>query len=318
MKTVKTTSSSTSNLFQHLEIHHPKEYSSVAPKCGTRPGRKRKSEDSSAQKNLLNMMPYDKKSDRYLKLTTLVTNYITTGMVPLYTVEKIPFIKMLQGFDPRYQCPSRKYFADVAIPERYLKEKSDVIAELKSVRYLSCTSDGWSSLNRDPYMSLTIHFISDEWNLSTKCLATSYLPEAHTADNIASFWNDTFEEYGIIKEDIITMTTDAAANMVATCNKSGLRRISCFGHILHNSITNTLDANQAITSLSASIRKIVSVFSYSFQYKRRLAKLQKDLSLPTNKLANDVSTRWGSKLKMFKSVLEQLPGIDQLFVNGKC
>ena len=248
------------------------------------------------------MMPYDRKGEKHQDLTELVTNYLITG-VPLYTVDKPAFVKMLNGFDSRYQLPGRKHFSNTVIPQRYTLEKAQLTKTMAEISYLSLTSDGWSSLNRDPYMSLTAHYIDTSWKLHTKCLATSYLPESHTADIIANFLIETLDEYSIDRGKVVFMTTDSAANMVAAGNKLIFQRFSCFGHILHNGINNTLNGDESIVDLTSAVRKIVSVFSYSFMYKRKLCKLQKDLNLPTNKLTNDVSTRWGSKLKMFRSVL---------------
>ena len=261
------------------------------------------------------MMPYDRKGEKHQHLTELVTNYLITG-VPLYTVDKPAFVKTLNGFDSRYQLPGRNHFSNTVIPQRYTLEKAQLMKTMAEISYLSLTSDGWSSLNRDPYMSLTAHYIDTSWKLHTKCLATSYLPESHTADIIANFLIETLDEYSIDRGKVVSITTDSAANMVAAGNNLIFQRFSCFGHILHNSINNTLNGDESIVDLTSAVRKIVSVFSYSFMYKRKLCKLQKDLNLPTNKLTNDVSTRWGSKLKMFRSVLSQMPGIDQLFVNG--
>ena len=44
------------------------------------------------------------------KQITLAAYYIAKDMVPIYTVERNGFIKMLQTMDPKYQLPSRKYF----------------------------------------------------------------------------------------------------------------------------------------------------------------------------------------------------------------
>ncbi len=42
----------------------------------------------------------------------------------------------------------------------------------------------FSSLNMTPYMSLTVHYLSMEWTLKSRCLETVFMPENHTSDNI--------------------------------------------------------------------------------------------------------------------------------------
>ena len=40
----------------------------------------------------------------------------------------------------------------------------------------------WSSVNGDPYMSYTIHYITEEWELQSIALGTLYFPEDHTGE----------------------------------------------------------------------------------------------------------------------------------------
>ncbi|XP_067949497.1 E3 SUMO-protein ligase ZBED1-like [Watersipora subatra] len=319
-KGVKTTDSSTSNLFQHLQIHHFKEYMTVTPKNATR-NRKRKSQDTSqslsSQPTLTSMLPYNRNSEKHTFLTGLVTNYLISGSIPIYTVEKDSFKKLLKGLDPRYQCPGRNHFSKIAIPEKFIQEKSAITEALKNVTSCSLTTDGWSSLAKDPYMSLTINYIDTDWTLVNKCLATSYLPVSHTADNISNFVGATLSEYNLYKEKVVSITTDSAANMNAACRELKLTRLGCFGHYLHNGMTKALNRYEQITNMITSVRKITSVFSYSFQFQRKLQHLQKELKLLENKLINDVKTRWGSTLKMLASVKDQMPGIAKLFVDDR-
>lgn len=70
-------------------------------------------------------------------------------------------------------------------------------------------------------MSLTAHFIDDDWILRTKCLKTQYHPESHTAENLAEFIKCGMHEYGLRLGNIVTVTTDSAANMIAAARKAG-------------------------------------------------------------------------------------------------
>ena len=97
-------------------------------------------------------------------------------MMPIYSVEKEGFKKLLHSFDSQYELPSRKYFSKTAIPKLYAKNREIVEEELKSVDYFSATADMWSSHSLQPYLSSTIHFVGDDWRLKTRCLQTLYLP----------------------------------------------------------------------------------------------------------------------------------------------
>ena len=89
---------------------------------------------------------------------------------------------------------------------------------------ISVTSDGWTSLTGDPYLSLTAHFITKDWHLTTKCMTTMYAPESHTAEYISDFVKETLGDYGLRTGNVVSITTDSAANMVAAARKLGKYR----------------------------------------------------------------------------------------------
>ena len=86
---------------------------------------------------------------------------------------------------------------------------------------LSLTSDGWSSIAKDSYMSLTAHYIDNDWNLVTRCLKTQYHPEAHTGENLADFYKEALGEFRLKTGFVVTLTTDSATNMVASVRLAG-------------------------------------------------------------------------------------------------
>ena len=117
------------------------------------------------------------------KLQTL-SPYLAKDMVPIYTVEKHGFKWLISTLDKQYELPSRKYFTKTAIPALYNTTRDRVAAEINNVKYFSATTDLWSSEGMKPYLSCTIHFISN-WNLQSRCLQTSFMPEDHTGKNLA-------------------------------------------------------------------------------------------------------------------------------------
>ena len=109
---------------------------------------------------------------------------------------------------------------------------------------ISVTTDGWTSITGDPYLSLTAHFITTDWHLTTRCLFTMYSPESHTADHISNFVKEGVHEYGLRIGNVVSITTDSAANMVAAARKLG--KFSCLLQwyselILYNCIGLMLD-----------------------------------------------------------------------------
>jgi len=92
-------------------------------------------------------------------------------MHPILTVEEPSFIRMLNKFNPKYQCPTRQHFSEAELPCLYIHVcDSKVKPKLGDAAYYLLTFTLWTSTAHDSYLSVTVHFIDIEW-----CLKTCYL-----------------------------------------------------------------------------------------------------------------------------------------------
>ncbi len=146
------------------------------------------------------------------------------------------FANMIRSLDKRYVIPSRTYFSQVAIPGLYDKCKAQVETELSQVKYYAATTDLWSSRTTEPYISLTIHFIDEDFQLKSRCLQTAFFPEDHTSENIARGMREALTAWGLDERCLVCITTDNAANMVKAAALNKWTRLQCFGHRLHLAI----------------------------------------------------------------------------------
>ena len=128
--------------------------------------------------------------------------------------EKSGFRQMLKTFDAKYQLLSRQYFFETAIPRLYSSVTEKVMEELFSMEYFSGTTDLWSSVGLKPYISYTIHYIDDQWQLQSKCLQTHFLPEDHTSGVLVDSLTTTFESWMLTAEKQVCLTTDSVSNVV--------------------------------------------------------------------------------------------------------
>lgn len=85
-------------------------------------------------------------------------------------------------------------------------------------------------------MSLTIHFIKDDWTLCSRCLQTSYFPNDHTAEMIAKGLKEALESWGAQEDDPVAITTDNTTNNVCALELNQWNRLQCFGHRLQLAI----------------------------------------------------------------------------------
>ncbi len=192
------TRGNTSNLRCHLANCHPAIEAQLPPQASGRGATSKRTAEAGTSRQLgvaeafAKSVKYNRESNRYKCLTAAVTQYLVEEMVPLNTVEKPAFKSMLQKFDKQYELPGKTYFSETAVPKMYNTVKTSIKMELMNVDYFSATTDMWSSVNMTPYMSLTVHYLSMEWTLKSRCLETVFMPENHTSDNISDAFRHAF------------------------------------------------------------------------------------------------------------------------------
>ncbi|KAI2662030.1 E3 SUMO-protein ligase ZBED1 [Labeo rohita] len=308
----------TSNLFHHLKNTHAREYeeatraktsaSGTSSTSGARP----KTTQLSLQASFTAATPYDKSSKKWKDITRAIALYIAKDMVPIQTIERDGFRHVVHTLDSRYELPGRKFFSQKCLPELYTEVRDRVMNEIRHLEAYSATTDLWSSRTTEPYISLTIHFIDDDWKLRSRCLQTAFFPEDHTGAIIALGLKDALSAWGLDEARLVCMTTDSGANMVRALEINKWTRLACFGHRLHNAIERSVQHDARVARATGMCKKVVSTFSYSWKKKNALTSAQRELNLPPHKLITESPTRWGSRVKMMERVLEQEKAITQV------
>ncbi|XP_052429876.1 E3 SUMO-protein ligase ZBED1 isoform X2 [Carassius gibelio] len=303
----------TTNLFPHLRTHHP----AVAAKLAAKEASVAVNKDPS-QPSIVGAFAkstkYKRNSERWARCTAAVSKYIAKEMVSHHTVEKESFTELLQTFDKQYELPGRKYFTKTAIPDLYNKTREIIAKDLKSVDFVALTTDMWSSINMTPYITVTAHYISEDWELMAKCLETTFVPENHTAEALAEVLTEVVHDWDIEESNISCITTDNGANIVAAIRGLKWPWLNCFGHNLNVAVNYSLQKEKPRTDRAFGIcRSINGAFSHSWQRRRELCTMQEQLNLPQTMLVTDCATHWKSTYAMVVKVLEQLPAIERVF-----
>ena len=123
--------------------HHPTKAQELG-KQGQGPSTRRQPTtqgQSSISEAFSKMQKYKRGGKQWQKLTNSVTHCLAKDMMPIYTVEKSGFKRLLNDFDLKYELPSRKYFSQKAIPKLYNETKDGVLQQLQHAEFFSATSD---------------------------------------------------------------------------------------------------------------------------------------------------------------------------------
>lgn len=274
IKKISTADSTTSNMWSHLRTNHPQAYSigeskkvkisgsssaiTTTPKISKCTTSQQPQITAAFEQRTL----YPRETQKWKTITDKLTIMLTKLMIPFSVVDEPEFNAFVSELDVRYQTPSRKYMSEVAIPAKYNEIKAKVVNDLREATHVSLTTDGWSSSTQDPFLSLTVHYITPSFKLQIWCLRTIYMPESHTGENIAKMIRNILREYDIELGKVASITTDNGSNMIKACQELQLIRVPCFGHILHNSISTSTKQEKVVETVQ-NVRSIVTTFSHS-------------------------------------------------------
>lgn len=106
-----------------------------------------------------------------------------------------------------YLNPDVKFFVRNTIKSdiirMYGKEKEKLVVLLKNTcGRISLTSDCWTSVTTDGYISLTAHFVDENWQLQKRILNFSFLPPPHTGVAMSVKVTNMLTEWGIEKKNV--------------------------------------------------------------------------------------------------------------------
>ena len=281
---------STSNLQYHYNSLHLKDTHPATPNV-----------QPSIAQSFGQYKAYSSSSSRHNLLQKRVADFLIENLLPLSTVSSPSFVNLVKTLDPKFTVGSRKTYSDVVIPKMYADMRHVVDGMLRPIDAVACTTDGWTSIVTQSYITLSCHFIDKDWNMRSMCLQTRHHPESHTAENIKDMLIEAFHEWKI-DQKCITGVVDNARNMVNAWQLMEKQHMLCFGHTLNLSVKKGL-AVPGLGEVLSRCRKLVSHFNHSSVAKQALKSKQLQLGIKSASLKQDVDTRWNSTFDMVESVI---------------
>ncbi len=235
------------------------------------------------------------------KMTQLIAEMTAEDLLPISFVEGEGFKRLMNYVKPHYTVPSRKTVT-ARIDALYEKCACSLKDSLSKPARVAITTDSWTSLTAESYMTLTCHYIN-EWKIHNAVLETRGFEERHTAVNIANYLKDATEKWLLSSEKVMACVHDNAANMVLA-NRSLWESVPCFAHTLQLAINEGFNVATVKNVIAASSR-LVSHFHHSTVATAALRQKQQEQNIPDHKLIQHCRTRWNSVCDMFERLLEQ-------------
>ena len=153
-------------------------------------------------------------------------------------------------------------------------------------------------------MTITCHYITDEWSFESAVLSTLNITEAHTAVNLSSELTTLSKEWNIT-DKVCCMMTDNASNITNAIKIMKWNHLPCFAHTLNLILTNSLDEIPELSTVITKVKNVVSFFHRSTKATDKLHDIQTRMNIFHHKLIQHVETRWNSVYFMLERYLEQ-------------
>ncbi|CAI5669823.1 unnamed protein product [Oreochromis niloticus] len=316
---VATTRGNTTNLHHHLQYNHRELFEDFQKDRASQTkvaNVKTKStavQQPSLYQSFSSGIPYEKTSKRYKEITEAITHFLAKDMMPINTVSREGFTSLIHKVDQRYRIPSRNYFSHVAIPQMYETCRKTVMFELSQAENYASTTDLWSSRTTEPYMSFTVHFLTEDFELKTRCLETVYFPDSHTSENIAHVLREVLASWDLKEDRQVCITTDNGANVVRATELNNWVRLQCFGHRLHLAIENSIKDDARIARAIGLCKKtFLPQLESKDGSEKSTAEAQPPRAHTDHRMPNQVGFQ-----KMIERVLEQQRAISDVISADK-
>ena len=113
---------------------------------------------------------------RQEKITSLLVRCLVANMLPLSLVDNAEFRELMAFLEPNYAVPCRQTVA-VRLDSMKAELSTVVSSEMESAAAVHITTDIWSSITNEPYISMMPSFITDDWRLVSRTLANAAMED---------------------------------------------------------------------------------------------------------------------------------------------
>ncbi|KAE8891983.1 hypothetical protein PF003_g23835 [Phytophthora fragariae] len=126
----------------------------------------------------------------------------------------------------------------IALAEEYRRRVRKCIAS--GCLYYSITCDIWTARTAKSYISLTIHYVDEEFTPKNWTLEVRLFPGIHDGTTISAMITRILEEWSMPKRFCVKLLRDSGANMVAASKKLNIEHMACIAHSLHLVVAGAL------------------------------------------------------------------------------
>ncbi|GFR96230.1 zinc finger BED domain-containing protein 4 [Elysia marginata] len=220
------------------------------------------------------------------------------------------FREFLAACDVRMEVPSKKSIYKTLMPELLEETKLRTKLEVKTVSSMSMSVESWLYKGSQSFVTISIHFIKDNWCMSNFVLDTFDCTDERTETNMATNLKRLSDEYGVT-ERIMALVSDAPDETLSSASLvNGWEQLTGFGYTLNTVVIDALASVPEISRIQKKSNEAVAYFDLSVKASETLSAVQQQHNLPMHRLKQERVRDWISIYHMFNRIIEQYEAVN--------
>jgi len=173
------------------------------------------------------------------KISDALAKFVAENMLPMAIVESDSLRQLMELLEPQYKVLCRQTMTS-RLGGMTTKMTTTLATHLATeVQHIAVTTDTWTSISNDAYLSFTASYIDSDWMMKTPVLATVPMHERHTQTVIAAHLGDVAKDWNV-SEKIVACVHDGAANVKDAGSRNNWTDVHCAAHKLQLCITTSM------------------------------------------------------------------------------
>jgi hypothetical protein len=101
--------------------------------------------------------------------------------------------------------------------------------------------DCWTSTNNDSFISVTVHFLDENFKMQSVLLTCSIFDKSHMSDNLAKELLTIAKDWTIEGKIVLAVSDNAANIKSAIQNRTPWKFFGCYAHLIVGDVLKLVD-----------------------------------------------------------------------------
>ncbi|GFN96119.1 Zinc finger bed domain-containing protein 4 [Plakobranchus ocellatus] len=245
-----------------------------------------------------------------LDVSSALMHWLAIDMLHPTIITKKGFKFFLSACGIRTELPSRKTISSTLMPKLAEDAKNTVRQDIAAASSIALTLETWTYRETQIFVTMTAHFIKDNWTMTSYVLDTFECTEDKTETNLATNLKRVTDEWGLTKNIVVLLSNVPDEVMSNAIVVNGWEELACFGNSLNRVVSDALASVSEFIRVHKKMSEASIYFYESIKAADALAAVQQQHSLPTNRLKQERPVLWTSTYAMMERLVEQYEAVN--------